>query len=86
VTDKHPPLTLRNIVHQIDHLLFSVDVKPEDRHFVLYVVRQGFDENTGEYRERTVDLECALWCRGCEHREYQTCPEDCEVLRLRQNE
>jgi len=74
-------MRLYEIAHQIEHLLFSIDVTPEHRLDVIDYLKAGFDSETGGYMERPVELQVTIRCLDCEHLG-GPCPDDCEVKRL----
>ncbi|MFO7904518.1 MAG: hypothetical protein R6U98_17780 [Pirellulaceae bacterium] len=75
-------MRLHEIAHQIEHLLFMVDVVPEHRLEVLDYVKAGFDSETGEYQERSPELQAMIHCIDCEYLGGE-CPPECSVRQFR---
>ena len=71
---------LHEIAHLIEFTMWNLDVKQEDRRFLLEYVVAGFDQG-GNYQARSTELYAAIYCRDCENRHGQ-CNEECAVYQV----
>lgn len=72
------PVTVAQVAHAIEFLLFSPCLKPTWRLRVLAYVRAGYDAD-GQRIERSEDLDQEIKTLECEECTEDGCREDCPV-------
>jgi len=68
-------------LHQIQYVLLSVP--KEYRMFLIYVLRQGLDSNTGSLEPMNQELTKAIRCVDCEQKDgecFPDCPYRVEMI------